>query len=543
MYDLNALGVKCITINLLLHAVISMEPTAISHTFNGNIYYISQAQVDRLDDLLGFCRDNNIVASVILLISRNLTGEKQSIWVHPDADNGPYTMANVTSARGVEYYTAAIDFLAKRYSRPDRQYGRITNWIVHNEVDAGYYWTNAGDKPAVLYADLYIKSMKAVYYTARKYNPSARVFASITHHWNYSKNYFRPREFLDVMLRITKTEGDFEWGLAYHPYPQSLLQPRTWNDDRVSWHDSTDYITPRNIEVIDAWLRQERTLYLGKKVRSLMFSEQGINSPDYTQPNLDLQAAGIAYFWKKMEHLPTLEAFQYHRWVDHPTEGASGFWCGLWKNSSGTPISFDGKKPAWYTYRDAGTENEDAAFAFALPIIGINDWEGIHHPVECEVDLHTVRFELALQGREPGDVLVNLQGEKKRPDEWGLVVFNRVASGRSLRYRIEYRDEWYFEDTVFIDGDKVVRQNIVDIPAQYGSPVLAYPNPFDTYLQIRIDVPGKCSLKILDMTGRCILAKHIYRNGRLDLPPISQGIYLLLIDTGDEQFIRKMIKN
>ena len=542
MYDLNSLGVKSITINQLLHALISLTPTSTVHVYNGKSYYINMAPVDRLDDLLGFCNDNDIVASIILLVTRNLTGEAKEIWVHPDSDNGPYSMANVTSPLGLEYYTAVIDYLARRYSWPDRRYGRITNWIVHNEVDAGYYWTNAGVKPAVLYADLYMKSMKAVYYTARKYNPSARVFASITHHWNYSKKYFRPREFLEYMLDITEKEGDFEWGLAYHPYPRQLTKPKTWNDADVDWTDSTDYITPKNLEVIDAWIRQERTLYLDKKVRPLMFSEQGINSPDYSAANMDLQAAGIAYFWKKMERLPSLEAFQYHRWVDHTAEGANGLLCGVWKNTSGVPISFDGKKTAWFTYRDAGTANQDASFAFALPIIGISSWEEIYHPMECEVDLHTVRFELALQGRAAEDVLVDLQGEKKRPDPYGLVVFNRVASGRSLKYRVEYKDEWFIEDEVYIDGDKWVQQNVVSKSAPVNTSVNIYPNPFDSYLDFNTGTLAVFQLKLFDLSGRCVL-KHILSGPeRINLPDLPAGIYLLELSNGNEIYKQKMIK-
>ena len=128
IYDLNGLGVKCITINQLLHALISLTPTSSVHVYNGKSYYINSAQTDRLDNLLNFCNDNDIIAS-------------------------------------------------------------------------------------------------------------------ITHHWNYSKNYFRPREFLEHMLKITEKEGDFEWGLAYHPYPRQLTKPKTWNDADVDWTDSKDYLS------------------------------------------------------------------------------------------------------------------------------------------------------------------------------------------------------------------------------------------------------------------------------------------------------------
>ena len=57
-------------------------------------------------------------------------------------------MPNMTTLESLNLYAAAIDFLASRYNRPDKKYGRIHHWIAHNEVDAGWVWTNAGIKNA-----------------------------------------------------------------------------------------------------------------------------------------------------------------------------------------------------------------------------------------------------------------------------------------------------------------------------------------------------------------------------------------------------------
>ncbi|WP_226801818.1 DUF5722 domain-containing protein, partial [Alkalilimnicola sp. S0819] len=83
---------------------------------------------------------------------------------HPDMDPaGIYSMPNMTNPASVNCYAAALDFLASRYSRPDAKYGRINHWIMHNEVDAGWVWTNMGDKPASVFMDAYVKSMRMCY--------------------------------------------------------------------------------------------------------------------------------------------------------------------------------------------------------------------------------------------------------------------------------------------------------------------------------------------------------------------------------------------
>src|SRR5680860_1638317 len=85
---------------------------------------------------------------------------------------------------------------------------------------------------------------------------------------------------------------------------------------------------------MDAWMRKTENLYKGQKVRTLQFSEQGVNTRNNSAEQQNIQAAGVAYYWKKVKDLPALEAFQYHRWVDHPNEGGLQF--GLWTNAENT---------------------------------------------------------------------------------------------------------------------------------------------------------------------------------------------------------------
>jgi len=128
--------------------------------------------------------------------------------------------------------------------------------------------------------------------------------------------------------------------------------------------------------VLDAWTKQPRTLYRGFKRRSVFLSEQGFNSPDYSKKSLDDQAAALAYAWKKIQHLDSIEAMQYHNWVDNRGEGGLRIGLRKYPDDATDP---DGRKPIWYLYQKLGTPKENQACEFAKPILGIQNWNQILH--------------------------------------------------------------------------------------------------------------------------------------------------------------------
>ena len=56
--------------------------------------------------------------------------------------------------------------------------------------------------------DIYVKSMRLLYYTARKYNPHAEVLITLTHYWQSRHNeYCYPSaQLLDLLLDYTEAE-------------------------------------------------------------------------------------------------------------------------------------------------------------------------------------------------------------------------------------------------------------------------------------------------------------------------------------------------
>lgn len=373
--DLDDLGITASTINIELSGLIAPSPKyTIEYQHQGKTWKFNGPAVHRFDDKIKLLTDKNIVNSAILLV-----GKEAGILVHPDYNPaGIYSMGNLTSEAACDTYRAVISFLAERYSRPDQAYGWITHWIIFNEVDYGWIWTNMGEQPMSLYMDAYEKAMRLTYIEARRYNPNAEVFISLTHHWSYSPaDKFRaypPRDLLDRLALYSQATGEYQWALAYHPYPQSLLKPRTWEDSKATADFDTRYITPKNIEVLDQYLRQTQFLFEGKP-RTIVLSEQGYHTPDYSQKSMLDKAAAIAYTWEKIMPLDSIESFHYHRWVDHPQEG--GLKVGLRTlPESGKPFG-DRKEPAFSVFSALETEAHGKAIEPFKSIIGIDDWSEI----------------------------------------------------------------------------------------------------------------------------------------------------------------------
>jgi hypothetical protein len=382
--DLEDLGITSATVNIWINSLFYSEPSEenIPFEYLGKTYYINKKAVEGYDKTMLSTAKKDIEVSAILLIAKAIQSPDKTIGKilqHPDCDPaGIYSMPNVTTPEGVQYYSAILDFLADRYSRPDKKYGRIHHWIIHNEVDAGWVWTNAGEKEALVFMDLYHKSMRMSYNIARKYNPNSKVFITLTHYWNWTSNkkFYLSKDLLEQLIMFSNTEGDFEWGIAQHPYPESLREPKTWLDKKVSFDFDTPLITFKNTEVLNAWVKQPEVLYKGKYKRTVYLSENGTNSPTYSEQDLKEQAAGMAYAMKKIKYLDGIDGFQYHNWQDNRKEGGLRIGLRRFPDDEEKPGA---TKPVWYVYQAFGTDKEDEVYDQYKELIGIKDWDEIRY--------------------------------------------------------------------------------------------------------------------------------------------------------------------
>lgn len=366
--DCKEMNVGSITMNVVLNDYIKGEGSGYSY---GGQNYSLGAFKDYVDRVTRRAGEMDLVVSAIILCQTN------SIFKDPENKGGNYTMPNLTTAKAFNLYAAALEHMASTHCT---QGNRISHWIMHNEVDFANEWTNMGDQPMMRYLDRYIKSMRICYNIARQYDQNASVLGSYTHCWAKADGNYAPKKMLEATVAYSEAEGDFRWGVAYHPYPQDLTKPSFWvNDTQATYSMTTRYITFKNLEVIDAWIKQKENLYKGTTKRVLFLSEQGTNSPSYSQTDLALQAAGGAWAWKKVSKLDGIDAIQWHNWADNKAEG--GLRIGLRTFAEGS-VSNLTPKPVWYVWKAAGTAEEDSVFDQYKTTLGISDWDSILNTVE-----------------------------------------------------------------------------------------------------------------------------------------------------------------
>lgn len=366
--DCKEMNVGSITMNVVLNDYITGEGSGYSY---GGQNYSLGAFKDYVDRVTRRAGEMDLVVSAIILCQTN------SIFKDPENKGGNYTMPNLTTAKAFNLYAAALEHMASTHCTPGN---RISHWIMHNEVDFANEWTNMGGQPMMRYLDRYIKSMRICYNIVRQYDQNASVLGSYTHCWTVADGNYAPKKMLEATVAYSEAEGDFRWGVAYHPYPQDLTKPSFWvNDTQATYSLNSKYVTFKNLEVIDAWIRQKENFYKGKTKRVLFLSEQGTNSPSYSESDLALQAAGGAWAWKKVSKLDGIDAIQWHNWADNKAEG--GLRIGLRTFAEGS-VSDLTPKPVWYVWKAAGTAEEDSVFDQYKTTLGISDWDSILNTVK-----------------------------------------------------------------------------------------------------------------------------------------------------------------
>src|SRR5690606_11812941 len=141
-----------------------------------------------------------------------------------------------------------------------------------------------GSAPDEVVIDEYATALRIADLAVRSQHEGLRVYASFDHFWQAkfelpAGRSMPGRKLLDELNRISKQEGDFPWGVAMHPYPENLFNPKFWEDATAPLSFDAPRITLHNIEVLTSFLRQPEMM-CGNEVRRVTLSEQGFHTTD-----------------------------------------------------------------------------------------------------------------------------------------------------------------------------------------------------------------------------------------------------------------------
>ena len=380
--DAIALGIRHAALNFNLGQLV--DPRGDTNnpaiTREGRTHHFQRGYLESMDQQIQTLSERGIVVSLILLNYESADPDLRRILLHPAYNiqcPNHLSAFNTITPEGRAWYEASIQFLAERWNRPDGRYGRVWNWIVGNEVNSHWFWSNLGLTSSEAFATDYERTVRLTHQAVRRHSVQGRVFLSLEHHWNIAYpggregQVFPGRPFLEHFAKAARSGGDYDWHLAFHPYPEDLFNPRSWRDASAQpdWK-TTPRITFRNIAALGKFLGQPELQFQGR-TRRVILSEQGFHTPEGPEGE-SLQAAAYCYAWHQVAGEAGIDAFILHRHVDHAQEG--GLRLGLWTHTPGSVATPERRKPIYEVFRRADTPERDAAFAFALPLLGIESW-------------------------------------------------------------------------------------------------------------------------------------------------------------------------
>lgn len=251
-----------------------------------------------------------------------------------------YYQFNTLTPEGIANTETVAQLLALRYK------DKVSNWVIGNEINNQLEWNYLGVVDINTYAKAYADGFRIFYNAIKAQNPEARVFIPFDYNWTQVDGpmYYASRDLINYLNLYL---SDTDYGIAWHPYPQDLMNPDFMNTSPLAI-DSPDspIVNLKNLHVLTDYMQKQEMLSPEGKVRHLILSEQGFSSIR----GEEAQCIGIMQAWEKAKENPYVEAFLLSRLVDAPTEVVQGYAFGLW-NSDGASETPTSRKQSWYYYQ------------------------------------------------------------------------------------------------------------------------------------------------------------------------------------------------
>ena len=331
--DAMELGVKHTTINIPYHHIIGGN---LKYRYNGKDYYFNEELIASYDKMISSFSNKGIIVTAILLNGWNDAHPELHEAGLAKSSSAFYYGFNVSTPEGYETTRALFSFMAERYSGADYKHGRVSNWIVGNEVNNNKNWNYVGPMDLASYTKLYEKNFRVAYTAIKSRSKNARVFFSTDYEWKKQNTnlQYAAKDFIDLFNAGISAEGNIEWGLAYHPYPYPMTEPEFWDDDQTGMVNETfesPVVNFKNLHVLTDYFQQAHMRTAGGQVRHIILSEEGFTSDSISRGKVyDIQAAAFAYAYYLVDNNPYIDAFILNRQVDAITEVETSCAFGLW---------------------------------------------------------------------------------------------------------------------------------------------------------------------------------------------------------------------
>jgi len=298
------------------------------YTYRGKTYRFNGDAVAFYDVLFTYLTSEGMTSTAILL---NDWDDQHPEMIHPlsrEKEKGAnYYAFNTAEEDGCLLLQALASFLASRYATGER--GFVSSWVIANEINQSDTWNYMDTDDVAFYGAEFEKSLRIFYNAFKSQYSNARVYFSVDHDWNTNDGsdpgYFNARDVLDAVNDAALAGGNYDWGLALHPYPDPLTRVNYWKGEYNKTIDSP-LLTVMNLRVVTDYMGQERYLDRNGEMRSLTITELGFSSTSGEK----LQAAAFAYCYYIVEDNPHIDAFFMNRQTDAREELKDGLAFGIY---------------------------------------------------------------------------------------------------------------------------------------------------------------------------------------------------------------------
>lgn len=376
------LGVKHTTINIPYHHLMG---GTLKYTYDGETYYFNKDLIESYDKMIGAFSAKGIVVTAILLNGWNDSFPELHEQGAAKNNDAFYYGFNVSTEQGYKTTKALMSFMAERYSGAHDLYGRVSNWIIGNEINNNKNWNYVGPMDLASYTKLYEKVFRVAYTAIKGQNKNARVFFSTDYEWKKENTnlQYAAKDFIDLFNSGIRSEGNIEWGLAYHPYPYPMVEPEFWDDDQTGMVNDTfdsPVVNFKNLNVLTDYFQRPELLAADGTVRHIILSEEGFTSDSISRGKVyDIQAAAFAYAYYLVDSNPYIDAFILNRQVDSIGEVNTSCSFGLWTVDMDRPDKVIAVMPKniHQVFKYIDTKKSLKYTEFAKSIIGISNWSEV----------------------------------------------------------------------------------------------------------------------------------------------------------------------
>lgn len=364
------LDVKRVVYNIPLSYVCgksdNSEYPTIEYEYNGETYYFNGYLLAGFDSLFRYLTEEGCHNTAIILNDWNRNYPEL---IHPMARNktwqSMYYAFNTEEEAGVRLLEATAMFLAQRYS--GSEYGMVYDWVIANEVNQQAIWNYMSTDDIFYYTDSFERSFRTFYNAIKSKYAYANVYYSIDNEWNdnggNNRRFFNGKDLVSVFNYIATSRGNYDWGLALHPYPMPLTKVKFWNGEHDKSHEAK-VVTPMNLSVITDMMKQEEFLDTKGNVRNIGVTELGFSS----KAGQKLQAAAFAYCYYIIEDNEYINSFLLNRQTDDTEALKSGLALGIYNNNYSSKIIAD-------VFTNIDNKKGDEYIPEMLEIIGADSLE------------------------------------------------------------------------------------------------------------------------------------------------------------------------